>query len=102
MAMCVELMTSYGHDKEACWRFLKKHGVERPGSVSRHTFRLNWWRRSRNTWGSTEYRPEPNDFTVPEVTVQRALQEWFHAACAGWFQPVRTGHMVDRMDRAHG
>jgi hypothetical protein len=38
VAMCIELMTSYGHDKEACWRFLKKHGVERPGSVSRHAF----------------------------------------------------------------
>jgi hypothetical protein len=27
-----------GYDKAACWRFLKKHGVERPGSGSRRTF----------------------------------------------------------------
>jgi hypothetical protein len=37
-ALCEELMALSGHDKLACWRFLKKHGVERPGASSRHVF----------------------------------------------------------------
>ena len=36
--LCEELMALTGHDKAACWRFLKKHGVNRPGSATRHTF----------------------------------------------------------------
>jgi hypothetical protein len=36
--LCGELMALTGYDKAACWRFLKKHGVERPGSGSRRTF----------------------------------------------------------------
>ncbi len=35
---CEELIALTGYDKAACWRFLKKHGVERPGSGSRRTF----------------------------------------------------------------
>jgi len=27
-----------GNDTRACWRFLKKHGIQRPGSASRHKF----------------------------------------------------------------
>jgi hypothetical protein len=36
--LCEELMALTGHDKAACWRFLKKHGVNRPGSATRHSF----------------------------------------------------------------
>ena len=36
--LCEELIALTGYDKAACWRFLKKHGVERPGSGSRRTF----------------------------------------------------------------
>ena len=36
--LCEELAALTGYDKAACWRFLKKHGVERPGSGSRRTF----------------------------------------------------------------
>lgn len=36
--LCEELMTLTGYEKPACWRFLKRHGVERPGSRSRRMF----------------------------------------------------------------
>ena len=35
---CEELIALTGHNKAACWRFLNKHGVERPGASSRHVF----------------------------------------------------------------
>lgn len=37
-ALCEELRSLTGHDARACWRFLNKHGIERPGSRSRHKF----------------------------------------------------------------
>lgn len=37
-ALCDELAWVTGNDKRACWRFLNKHGIRRPGSVSRHKF----------------------------------------------------------------
>jgi hypothetical protein len=37
-ALCEELAVLTGFDKRACWRFLNKHGVKRPGSKSRRKF----------------------------------------------------------------
>jgi hypothetical protein len=37
-ALCEELASLTGHDKSACWRFLKRNGIERPGSKSRRSF----------------------------------------------------------------
>jgi len=37
-ALCRELHILSGNDTGACWRFLNKHGIERPGSASRHRF----------------------------------------------------------------
>ena len=36
--LCEELMVLTGHDKEACWRYLKRQGIDRPGAGRRHTF----------------------------------------------------------------
>ena len=36
--LCEELIALTGHEKAACWRFLNKYGVERPGARSRRTF----------------------------------------------------------------
>lgn len=36
--LCEELQSLTGYDKSACWRFLRKHGVERPGAGSRRSF----------------------------------------------------------------
>jgi hypothetical protein len=38
VALCEQLMALTGHDKDACWRFLKKHGVSRPGAGKRKEF----------------------------------------------------------------
>jgi hypothetical protein len=40
VALCEDLASVTGNDKPACWRFLNKHGVPRPGSASRHKFDL--------------------------------------------------------------
>lgn len=37
-ALCRELEKITGNDARACWRFLNKHGIRRPGSASRHKF----------------------------------------------------------------
>jgi hypothetical protein len=37
-ALCSELEALSGNDRSACWRFLNKHGIQRPGAASRHTF----------------------------------------------------------------
>jgi hypothetical protein len=37
-ALCAELAALTGHDERACWRFLNKHGIQRPGSKRRHSF----------------------------------------------------------------
>jgi hypothetical protein len=37
-ALCRELERVSGNDPRACWRFLNKHGIQRPGSALRHTF----------------------------------------------------------------
>lgn len=37
-ALCRELEALTGNDQRACWRFLNKHGISRPGSASRHKF----------------------------------------------------------------
>jgi hypothetical protein len=36
--LCSELEAVSGNDRNACWRFLKKHGIERPGAGSRRVF----------------------------------------------------------------
>ena len=36
--LCRELETVSGNDSRACWRFLNKHGIQRPGSATRHKF----------------------------------------------------------------
>ena len=38
VALCEELASITGNDKRACWRFLNKHGVQRPGSQFRRRF----------------------------------------------------------------
>ena len=38
VAVCEELAALTGRDKRACWDFMTRHGIERPGSVSRHHF----------------------------------------------------------------
>lgn len=37
-ALCEELLSLTGNDRRACWRFLNKHGIKRPGSGSRRKF----------------------------------------------------------------
>lgn len=37
-ALCKELESLTGKDARACWSFLSKHGIRRPGSASRHRF----------------------------------------------------------------
>jgi hypothetical protein len=37
-ALCAELAALTGNDVRACWRFLNKHGIERPGSKRRTLF----------------------------------------------------------------
>ena len=37
-ALCRELESVSGNDTRACWRFLNKHGIKRPGSATRHKF----------------------------------------------------------------
>lgn len=37
-ALCQELEKVSGNDTRACWYFLSKHGIQRPGSATRHTF----------------------------------------------------------------
>jgi hypothetical protein len=38
VALCEDLSSLTGNDKRACWRFLNKQGIQRPGSGSRHKF----------------------------------------------------------------
>lgn len=38
VALCDELASVTGNDKPSCWRFLNKHGTQRPGSASRNRF----------------------------------------------------------------
>src|SRR6185437_16116340 len=38
VAICEELAALTGRDKRACWDFMTRHGIERPGSVHRHNF----------------------------------------------------------------
>jgi hypothetical protein len=37
-SLCDELASLTGNDRSACWRFLKRNGIERPGSKSRRVF----------------------------------------------------------------
>jgi hypothetical protein len=37
-ALCVELARLTGYNERACWNFLERHGVRRPGSTSRTSF----------------------------------------------------------------
>src|SRR6202034_4378938 len=37
-ALCRELESISGNDTRACWRFLNKHRIRRPGSASRNKF----------------------------------------------------------------
>lgn len=37
-ALCEELASLTGNDKNACWRFLNRNGIQRPGSKSRRSF----------------------------------------------------------------
>ncbi len=38
VAICDELAALTGRDKRACWDFMTRHGISRPGSVSRQRF----------------------------------------------------------------
>jgi hypothetical protein len=37
-ALCADLARLTGYDERACWKFLERHGVRRPGSTSRTSF----------------------------------------------------------------
>ena len=37
-ALCAELVRLTGYNERACWNFLERHGVGRPGSASRTSF----------------------------------------------------------------
>jgi DNA-binding transcriptional MerR regulator len=37
-ALCADLARLTGYDERACWNFLERHGVRRPGSTSRTSF----------------------------------------------------------------
>jgi hypothetical protein len=37
-AICEELASLTGKNKDACWLFMTRHGIQRPGSASRHSF----------------------------------------------------------------
>jgi hypothetical protein len=54
---CEELIALTGHNKAACWRFLNKHGVERPAPLQGMYFLSRWWKPSRSTFRSTACRP---------------------------------------------
>jgi|GEM_PF-2521025 len=38
VAICEELAALTGKNKRACWGFMNRHGIQRPGSASRHKF----------------------------------------------------------------
>jgi len=38
VAICEELAALTGKNKDACWRFMTRHGIQRPGSATRHKF----------------------------------------------------------------
>ena len=38
VALCDELAAVTGKDKSSCWRFLNKHGIQRPGAATRNRF----------------------------------------------------------------
>jgi hypothetical protein len=38
VAICEELASLTGKSKGACWTFMTRHGIQRPGSATRHTF----------------------------------------------------------------
>ena len=38
VAICEELAALTGRDKRACWDFMARHGIKRPGSATRHKF----------------------------------------------------------------
>ena len=38
VAICEELASLTGKDKRACWTFMTRHGIKRPGSAKRHKF----------------------------------------------------------------
>ena|ERR1700735_2842992 len=62
--LCEDLIALTGYDKAACWRFLKKHGVERPGSGSDGRSIRLLLNRSLNMYQSTVSGPRPNASTV--------------------------------------
>lgn len=41
VTICKELAALTGRKERACWDFMTRHGIQRPGSVSRHTFDPN-------------------------------------------------------------
>jgi len=38
VAICEELASLTGKSKRACWTFMTRHGIQRPGSAKRHKF----------------------------------------------------------------
>ncbi len=38
VAICEELAALTGKNERACWGFMTRHGIQRPGSASRHNF----------------------------------------------------------------
>jgi hypothetical protein len=38
VAICEELVSLTGKSKRACWTFMTRHGISRPGSTKRHKF----------------------------------------------------------------
>jgi len=38
VAICGELVSLTGKDPRACWMFMTRHGIRRPGAAKRHTF----------------------------------------------------------------
>lgn len=38
VAICEELAALTGKNKDACWKFMTRHGIQRPGSATRHKF----------------------------------------------------------------
>ena len=73
VSLCAELMRLTGYSERACWSFLKRHGVDRPGAKRRVTFTPSVFERVFDCVMNHGHKEASTRFKVDSKTIYNAL-----------------------------
>jgi len=82
VALCVQLMRISGKGEKACWRFLEKHGIHRPGSTKRTTWSDHLFERVLEYVAEHGMQEASQKFNISTKSISNVLYRREHTGLA--------------------